>query len=224
MNATNTARLRRLLHLRPTVPDRYRELIARHVRGRTFIDVGCMWGVHGAYAFHALDGGATQVTGVDLMSPSPEFVTRNLAYEGRVRFVQGDINDPSTAAALGTADVVFCAGVLYHVPNPLLTLEHLRRICAGTLLLGSATIPEQRQPQTAVFLPFLSPRARRALSYRSADVKIGLDTDFVRGERYANWFWGLTASAVEAMVRAAGFEVRDRHRHRRSICLVCAAV
>lgn len=82
MNATNTARLRRLLHLRPTVPDRYRELIARHVRGRTFIDVGCMWGVHGAYAFHALDGGATQVTGVDLMSQSPEFVTRNLAYEG----------------------------------------------------------------------------------------------------------------------------------------------
>ena len=103
MNATNTARLRRLLHLRPTVPDRYRELIARHVRGRTFIDVGCMWGVHGAYAFHALDSGATQVTGVDLMTPSPEFVTRNLAYEGRVRFVQGDINDPSTAAALGTA-------------------------------------------------------------------------------------------------------------------------
>ena len=209
MNATNTARLRRLLHLRPTVPDRYRELIARHVRRRTFIDVGCMWGVHGAYAFHALDNGATQVTGVDLMSPSPEFVTRNLA---------------SAAATLGTADVVFCAGVLYHVPNPLLTLEHLRRICAGTLLLGSATIPEQRQPQTAVFLPFLAPRARRALSYRSADVKVGLDTDFVRGERYANWFWGLAPSAVEAMARAAGFEVRERHRHRRSICFVCAAV
>src|SRR5207244_2532671 len=49
------ARLRRLLHLRPTLPDRYRELIARHVAGRTFIDVGGMSDVHGAYAFHALD-------------------------------------------------------------------------------------------------------------------------------------------------------------------------
>ena len=215
------SRIRRLLGLRPTVPDRYRALIARHAPGRTFIDVGCMWAVHGAYAFHALESGATAVTGVDLMAPSPEFVTRNLASGGGVRFVQGDINDPATSAAVGTADVVFCAGVLYHVPNPLLTLEQLRRICGETLLLGSATIPEQRQPQTAVFLPYLDARRRRALTYRSADVKIGLDTEFVRDQGYANWFWGLTPSAVEAMLRAAGFEVRERYLHRRSVCLVC---
>ena len=223
MSAT-ASRLRRLLGLRPTVPDRYRALIAAHAPGRTFIDVGCMWSVHGAYAFHAVESGATAVTGVDLMSPSPEFVTRNLASNGAVRFVQGDINDASTTAVLGKADVVFCAGVLYHAPNPLLTLEQLRRICGETLILGSATIPEQRQPQTAVFLPYLDERRRRALTYRSADVKIGLDTEFARDQSYANWFWGLTASAVEAMLRAAGFEVRERYLHRRSVCLVCRAV
>ena len=223
MSAT-ASRLRRLLGLRPTVPDRYRALIASHAPGRTFIDIGCMWSVHGAYAFHAVESGATAVTGVDLMSLSPEFVTRNLASNGAVRFVQGDINDASTTAVLGKADVVFCAGVLYHVPNPLLTLEQLRRICGETLILGSATIPEQRQPQTAVFLPYLDERRRRALTYRSADVKIGLDTEFARDQSYANWFWGLTASAVEAMLRAAGFEVRERYLHRRSVCLVCRAV
>jgi hypothetical protein len=91
--------------------------------------------------------------------------------------------------------------------------SRLRRLlglrCGQTLLLGSTTIPEQRQPQTAVFLPYLDERRRRAVTGRGGDVSA---------------FWGLTASALEAMLRAAGFEVRERHPHRRSICLVCRAI
>ena len=73
------------------LPDRYREMIARHAAGRTFADVGCMWKVDGAYAFHALDAGATDVVGVDLMPPSAAFETANAQRGNRVRFVR-DIN------------------------------------------------------------------------------------------------------------------------------------
>ena len=61
-----------------------------------------------------------------------EFLAQNEVRGRRVEFLQGDINDPSTTAAIGTVDCVFCAGVLYHVPNPLATLAQLRRICRKT--------------------------------------------------------------------------------------------
>ena len=202
-------------------PERCRALIARHAPGQSLVDVGCMWKVDGAYAFHALAHGAVRVTALDVHAPTPEFLAQNAAAGERVRFVQGDINDPAIADAIGVADIVFCSGVLYHMPNPILTLTRLRRICCRTLILGSATIPEQRWPQSAVFFPYLRAGARRALTYPSADQKIGLDTEFVREWDYGNWFWGLTPSSVEAMLRATGFEVLERYPYRRSLCLVC---
>ena len=119
---------------------------------------------------------------------------------------------------------MFCSGVLYHVPNPILTLERLHGLCGATLILGCATIPEQRHPQSAVFLPLLAAPARDALTYRTRAEKIGLASEFVPQWGYANWFWGFTPSCVEAMVRTAGFEVIERHRFRRSLCLVCQPV
>jgi hypothetical protein len=53
--------------------------------------------VDGSYAFHAAESGAALVTGIDLARPTPEFVARNDAAGGVVRFVQGDLNDPALA-------------------------------------------------------------------------------------------------------------------------------
>src|SRR3990170_1464213 len=74
-------------------------LIAQHVANRSFVDVGCMWSVHGALCFAAEDAGAASVTGVDVMGPSERF-SGELARRGSgVRFVQGDIHEPATIAA-----------------------------------------------------------------------------------------------------------------------------
>jgi SAM-dependent methyltransferase len=205
----------------PDLPERYRELIARHAAGRTFADVGCMWNVDGAYTFHALDAGATDAIGVDLMPPSAEFERRNAAHGDRVRFVHGDINDRAVTDAVGRVAVVFCSGVLYHVPDPLFTLAQLRRVCSETLILVSAVIGEARAPQSAVFLPFLSERERRAIAYRARQLRIGLDTPFAPDDGYANWYWAFSPSCVAAMVRAARFRVSERYDHRHAICLVC---
>src|ERR1044071_9178743 len=134
----------RRLRGEPSYQDRLRLLIERHAPGRSFADIGAMWNVHGAYAFHANSVGTSAVTAVDVMAAQPEFAAANDRVGGAVRFVEGDINDPATAATIGTVDVLFCSGVVYHMPDPLWTLRQLRRACRDTLILGSAAIPDRK--------------------------------------------------------------------------------
>lgn len=208
---------------RPAYQERLRLLIRRHAPGRTFVDVGCMWKVEGAYAFLARDVGATDVAGLDLRPASDAFIAENAHGREQVKFVQGDINEAAIARALGTFDVVFCSGVLYHVPNPLFTLARLRSICRELLILGSSTIAELGQSQGAVYYPHLDARARGALTYRTPPGydKIGLDTVYRPDWDYSNFFWGLTPSCIAAMLASVGFEVVERYRWRHALCVIC---
>lgn len=184
--------------------------IREYAPGRTFADIGCMWGVNGAYAFEAEAAGATAVTAVDVFGPTPEFEQQHRMSDSRVRFVLGDISAPETIARVGSADVVFCAGVLYHHPSPFDLLVALRRICRETLILRTSTIPEVRNmPNAAVFYPLLDARARQLWTLRSLGVpsQTGLTNPFRPEDGYGNWFWGLTPSCLASMVRCAGFEI-----------------
>ena len=206
---------------RPEPRNFARELIARHAPGRSFIDVGCIWKVHGAYAFHALDHGATRIAGLDVTPATPEFTSTNASRGNAIHFVQGDINDPAIAGRLGRFDVVFCAGVLYHAPNPLFTLEQLLSICGETLILVTATVPEQPIAQTAIFLPLLDDAARQRLGYTTPHVKRGVDTPFAPEKGYGNWFWGFAPSCVRAMLGIAGFDIVESHEAARAVFAVC---
>jgi hypothetical protein len=202
--------------------DDWKDLIAEFAPGRSFIDVGCMWGVHGEYAFHALAHGATSAIGLDRAPATPEFLARNQASNNRIRFVQANIDDPALETLLGYIDVVFCAGVLYHVPNPLLTLGQLRAICAQTLILATPTIPERSEPHVAIFLPHLKDPARTRLTFDTKGLKRGLDVPFEPAREYGNWFWAFTPSCVRAMLATAGFEVRQFQTYRHGVIAVCA--
>lgn len=187
------------------------------------MDIGCIFQVDGAYAFHALDHGASEVTAIDVRGATEGFRHENARRGDRVSYFQADLNDPSLPARTGQAEVVFCSGVIYHVPNPSLTLDCLHRLCGDVLILGSATIPELQLPHGAIYYPYLDTTARRALGYHTPPThpKIGLDTEFRPEEGYSNYFWGLSPSCLEAMVRTAGFRVEERYRWRRAACLVC---
>ncbi len=179
---------------RTSYQDRLRLLIEQTVRGMSFVDVGCMWNVNGAYAFHALQNGASDVAGLDVRAATDEFVRTNAACGNRVRFIQGDINEDAVASALGRFDVVFCSGVLYHMPNPLLTLERLRALCGQVLILGSSIIPEMGVPQAAIYYPFLGDEWRRKFTYKTPGrTKVGLDTPFKPEWDYSNYFRGAHA-------------------------------
>jgi len=105
------------------------EHIRHHVGGRSFVDVGGMWGVNGEHAFTAEEAGATEVKGVDVFGPTPEFLEKKMDRNSSVEFILGDIGQPKILDRVGVMDVVFCAGVLYHHPSPFDLLASLRRIC-----------------------------------------------------------------------------------------------
>ena len=128
-----------------------------------------------------------------------------------MRFVRGDLHDPATVAAVGVHDVVWCAGLLYHAPHPLLSLERLRSLTGRTLLLTTESLPEVPGLRGAcVFYPGADGRAF------AAPGRVGLATPFDPERGYENWWWGITRSALLGMLAAAGFEaleIRDEALH-----------
>jgi len=189
------------------------DLIRTRANGKSFADVGCMWGVNGEYAFVAEEAGATSVKAIDVFGPTPEFEATHLARRSRVEFILGDIGSPATLARVGPVDVVFCAGVLYHHPSPFDLLVALRRICRETLILRTSTIPEIKGlPNAAVFFPYMDDTTRDLWTLRRLGVpqQLGITNRFNPGDGYGNWFWGLTPSCLVSMLGCAGFEVEQR--------------
>ena len=207
--------------------DRLPEYIRNHAPGKSFADIGCMWGVNGDYAFLAEEIGATAVTAVDVFGPTPEFEAKRAARGSRVRFVLGDITRAETIASVGQADVVFCAGVLYHHPSPFDLLVALRRICRETLIIRTSTIPEVRGLRNAaVYFPMLDARARELWNLKTLGVphQAGISRPFQPADGYGNWFWGLTPSCLESLLATAGFRVDFRATEAFAQTCTCAAV
>lgn len=201
--------------------------VERFAPGRSFADIGCMWGVNGEYSFLAERAGAARVVAVDVFGPTPEFEARHERESSRVEFVLGDIVAEGTLERIGEVDVVLCAGVLYHHPSPFDLLVALRRICRQTLVLRTATIPEIRGlPHAAVFYPMLDARARRAWNLSGLGVRhqAGISDAFQPGEGYGNWFWGMSPSCVVALLAAAGFRAREQAEEAFAQTFVCDAV
>ena len=175
-------------------------LIAQHVAGRSFVDVGCMWSIDGALCFAAEDAGASAVTGVDVMGPTERFEAERARRGSQVRFVQGDMHEPATIAQIGRHDVVWCSGVLYHAPHPLLTLERLRELTMSTLLLATETIAETPgRRDTCVIAP-------------SRDEHPNAEPAAGPGAGYGPWYWGISPSALRTMLKLTGFALADEHR------------
>jgi hypothetical protein len=210
-------RLRARRRMQLDFPERRRELIRRLAPGRSFVDVGGIWNSHGEIAFLAEEAGATSVTVFDAMEPTPEFEAERERRGSSVRFVNGDLHDADAVEAIGAHDVVWCTGVVYHSPSPFEQLEHLRRICEGELVLGSHVIPEVPGiEQACLWYPGLSDSSRDALTKAHggdrAPACLGVTRPFDPEQRYGNWWWGITPSALRAMVETAGFEVTEEHR------------
>lgn len=202
-----TARLRRKLRRRRRPLDR-EQLVRRWAPDRSFADVGCMYGANGRIAFVAEESGAVAVTAFDAMEETPEYRAEHERRGSSVRFVRGDLHEPG---AIGEHDVVWCAGVLYHSPYPLLTLERLAAGAREVLIVGSHTIPEvPGLEQACVFYPKLGEAGRGVYRPVWPCNSVGIATPYdERPEMaYANYWWGITPSALRAMVEVQpGFRV-----------------
>jgi len=208
----SAGRLRGRRRLRMDFPERRRELVRRLAPGSSFIDVGGMWNSHGEIAFLAEECGASRVVMFDAMEATEEFSREHDRRGSKVDFLRGDLHDPATIAELGSFDVVWCTGVIYHSPNPFGQLEHLRQLCERDLMLGSHVIPEVPGiEQACIWYPGISDGGRDAFRHAHggarAPVCLGVTEPFDPQGGYSNYWWGISRSALTAMVVAAGFEV-----------------
>jgi hypothetical protein len=200
--------------------------VREHAPGRSFADIGGLFKLMGDMAFLAEEVGATQVTLFDVGDPDlpaeghlewGDFASKRAARGSRVRYVQGDLEEPVSAQRIGVHDLVFYSGVLYHTPNPVLQLLQLRRITGELLYLSTLTIPEVPGfPQACVYYPYLDEADRtpfQAGYHWSGDLLgIGRPVDERPMYGYGNCFWGMTRSALLAMLRTARFEVVEERR------------
>jgi len=176
-----------------------------------------MYGIHGDIAFRAEEAGAAAVTLFDGGDPTPQFLDRYTRQDSAIRYAQGDLEDPLSVQLIGSHDIVWCVGVIYHSPSPVRQLMHLHEITNELLYLGSATIPEVPGfPQASVFYPYLDRRERSpyARGITNAAGATGIGTPFDARPMYGqgNFWWGITPSALRAMLRTARFEVVEELR------------
>ena len=155
--------------------------------GRSVLDIGA-W--DGFFSFEAERRGASRVVASDYYSwhgtgwgtgqGKAGFQLAREALGSRVEDVDVDVLDLSPAR-LGTFDVVFFLGVLYHLPNPLLALERVAAMAGDFLVLETVVDMVGFGRPAAAFYP------GRELN--------GDPT---------NW-WGPNEAAVHGMLRSVGF-------------------
>jgi len=206
--------------------------IAEAAAGKSFAEVGGLWGTVNEQVTVAARAGATSTTMIDV-APEDQQEGGNLWERFRERaeslgvldtnFVRGNIDDRETVERVGPYDVVSCSGVLYHCPDPLRTLRNLRAITNETLILGTASMPETVttvagevavEPGSALLVPALTHSQRAILGswlfelgeVQALGVNYPLEGGWDLGD-YSAWWWFFTRDYVAALLELVGFEV-----------------
>jgi SAM-dependent methyltransferase len=200
------------------VKENRRRLVEELAPGRSFLDVGGMYGIAGEIAFMAERAGATKVTLMDGMDPSDDFIAKHEANSSNVEFVQGDVHDAELFAWIGEFDVIWCTGVIYHSPNPMQQLRVLRSITTGTLVVGTHVIPEVPGiEQLCMLYPGVSEETQQMFAdiLGGPERFPGMASPYDESPLmvYANMWWGFSPSALRSMLRYSGLDVTAEHRY-----------
>ena len=192
----------------------HRVWLNKNARGKSFADIGGMWGPYWG-AFEAVDAGADPVLMLDINPPTPECTEAQGNRD--VTFLTGDLHNRAILKKIGTRDIVLCSGVIYHCPDPLHTLQCLHQITKEYLVLTcSAMLNESKNPANGmIFLPGLTPEQRQQLVIDNPSIvgPGGALMDYDPNESYWNWFWAYSPWALKNMMMVAGFEVVDERHY-----------
>ena len=185
----------------PNVPAHYR--IPKDLTGLRVLDVGA-W--DGYWTFEALKRGAREVLAIDDFSDGlglnvarqEKWATFDLCRaafgygDDRVQRVETSVYDV-TRERFGDFDVVFFFGTLYHLRHPLLALDTLAAVCAGSIHIETAICDD--------YSPY-----RGGLGHgHGTEVVMEFYPDAQLGDNITNW-WTPTLGTLGNMVRIAGFK------------------
>jgi len=203
------------------------EYIAQVVPGKTFADVGGLWGTKNEKISVAHQHGATALTMIDILPFEAELWQEFYARMESLsitdyKCISTDICDLKVKESIDVFDVVHCSGVLYHHPNPMLMLTKLHDITNKYLILTSAItqeVIENRKgrytlpPSAVLFVPALSDEEREVLKvYWREDVGIPVARGIIDKVPYfltshGPWWWLPTAQALLTMCEIVGFKI-----------------
>ena len=111
------------------------------LKGKRVLDLGCNAGF---WSLHAAQSGCDFVVGVDGREShvrQAEFVFEvNGIDKSRYRFMQKDIFDLKPEE-LGTFDIVFCLGLMYHISKPVELMECISAVNKDILLIDTTLSP-----------------------------------------------------------------------------------
>ncbi len=209
------------------IRDRY---IARVVKGKTFAEVGGLWGTVNEKVSVASKYGAASLTMIDTTPASihwwQDFRDRMTSLNiANYHCISQDITQIKLAEIGEPYDVVHCAGVLYHHPHPLQILVGLHQITGKHLILTSAITQEVIENEWGryeipvsgvIFIPALEEVERAILTaywqpYIYSSPIIGITEKAVFDiNDFSPWWWLPTAYALESMCKVAGFKVLDK--------------
>jgi tRNA (mo5U34)-methyltransferase len=114
--------------------------IPEDLTGKTVLDIGA-W--DGYFSFEFERRGAKRVLAIDSFAWDEKrdwprgldcFLLAREFLKSKVEYQRLDAHDLSPAA-IGTFDLVFCGGLLYHLRYPLAALEKIRSVTSGQLIL-----------------------------------------------------------------------------------------
>lgn len=210
--------------------------IARIAAGKSFVDIGGLWGTVNERVSDAARAGASQLTMADMQPAGNEWWQKFLARAaelsvGDVRCVTVDVMSPGGPDAIGRHDVVHCSGIIYHLPDPYQLLQQLRRVANEYVILVSMVVPERIETESgtlaldggeALFVPGLDAYQLTVVRehYRKLKVNIGSFENFhaekwVQDDgtpRFGPWWWLMTPAFLRRMLEVAGFEVIEDAR------------
>jgi tRNA (mo5U34)-methyltransferase len=168
------------------------------MRGMRVLDIGCC---EGFFSFEAERRGASEVIAVEA---NPGAVRRfhicKDALGSKITPYLASVYDLSPRR-LGTFDVVFFFGVLYHLRDPLLALEKVLSVCTGTMLMETAVFkdPSVKHIPVARFYPSgatAGPGPAYDFNTRNPDVKYEDPTAL----------WAPNVECVKGMLVSTGFQ------------------
>lgn len=188
----------------PIAPDAYR--VPDDLAGKRVLDIGA-W--DGYWSFEALKRGASQVVAIDDFSDYLGALSERdrhawqtfdlcrdaLGYsENQCQRIEMSVYE-ATPDRLGTFDVVFFFGVLYHLRHPLLALDLLSALCPNGEIFIETAICDDYSPYKGGF-GHGYPGAQPVLEFYPHDQY---------GANNTNW-WAPSLSALGLMVLSAGWD------------------
>jgi len=160
------------------------------MNGMTFLDVGC-W--TGEFCVEAMKRGAKKALGIDMVKGE---TLSKLQQQYSFEFLLGDIFSEKFWE-IPSFDIVFSAGVLYHVENPISLLFRLKSKTLKKLVLGTIILTDKKYED----LPILQ-----------------LLPENNRDGNYSNW-WIPNKLFVEKALSACEFDnIKKVYEEGRRVC------